>query len=100
MNTIDFGLDDYPIFFDIAELFMANGVLYSSDQVEINGQMRKVLISGESVTLLEKYYDFFTLLSLQDAKLVNTNQYLIACSIISASRKHCGLNPIWTDELV
>lgn len=49
---------------------------------------------------MEKYIDFFSLLSLQDHKIVNTNQYLIACSIISAARKHCHLNPVWTGELV
>lgn len=49
---------------------------------------------------MEKYIDFFSLLSLQDHKIVNTNQYLIACSIISAARKHCHLVPNWTSELV
>ena len=55
---------------------------------------------GKTVTLMERYVDFFSLLSLQDHKLVNTNQYLIACSIASAARKLCQLTPVWTNELV
>jgi hypothetical protein len=47
--------------------------------------------SLKNVKLLEKYVDFFSLLSIQDPKLVNTNNYLIACSIVSASRKHCNI---------
>ena len=32
--------------------------------------------------------------------MVNTNAYLIACSIVSSARKLCQLNPVWTQELV
>lgn len=52
------------------------------------------------MTLLERYIDFFSLLALQDAKMVNTNSYLIACAIVSSARKLCQLQPIWTPELV
>lgn len=52
------------------------------------------------MTLLERYIDFFSLLALQDAKMVNTNAYLIACAIVSSARKLCQLQPIWTPELV
>jgi hypothetical protein len=93
-------MDTYPVFFDITEIFMAMGILYTTDNLEVNGQIRPIEPSQEAVSLLEKYFDYFLLLSLQDHKLVNTNQYLIACSIVSASRKHCGLNPVWTTELV
>jgi len=31
LNTIDFDLDNYPVFYDIVEMFMAQGILYSSD---------------------------------------------------------------------
>lgn len=61
------------MFFDIAEIFMAMGVLYSSDTLEINGQFKQIEPSQEAVSLLEKYFDYFQLLSLQDHKLVNTN---------------------------
>lgn len=100
LNIIGFDLDTYPVFFDIAEIFMAMGVLFTSDSLELNGQMKLLEPTKEATTLLEKYFDYFQLLSLQDHKLVNTNQYLIACSIASASRKHCGLSPVWTPELV
>ena len=49
--------------------------------------------------LIEKYVDYFVLLSLQDHKLVNTNQYLIACAIASASRKISNISPAWSGEL-
>ena len=49
---------------------------------------------------MEKYVDFFTLLSVQDVKLMNTNHYLIACSVVSASRKYCNIHPIWSQELI
>ena len=48
---------------------------------------------------MEKHVDFMTLLSLQDHKLVNTNQYLIACSIISAARTKLSIMPAWSGEL-
>jgi hypothetical protein len=100
LNLIGFGLDNYPIFFDIAEIFMAMGILYTTDFLDVNGELKQLEPSKEAVTLLEKYFDYFQLLSLQDHKLVNTNQYLISCSIVSACRKHCGLNPVWTPELI
>ena len=51
------------------------------------------------VKRIEKYVDFFVLLSLQDHKLVNTNQYLIACSIVCAARAKMGLDAGWCTEL-
>lgn len=89
-------MDTYPLFYDISEMFMAMGILFTTDTIELNGQMRPIEASKESVKLLEKYFDYFMLLGLQDHKLVNTNQYLIACSVASACRKFCGLNPLWT----
>ena len=32
LNEIGFDLDSYPTFFDIVEIFMAQGILYSKDQ--------------------------------------------------------------------
>ena len=32
LNEIGFDLDSYPTFFDIVEIFMAQGILYTSDQ--------------------------------------------------------------------
>lgn len=73
LNLIGFGLDNYPIFFDIAEIFMAMGILYTTDQLDVNGELKQLEPSKEAVSLLEKYFDYFQLLSLQDHKLVNTN---------------------------
>jgi hypothetical protein len=59
LNTIGFDLDTYPVFFDIAEMFMAMGVLFTSDQLEVNGQVKPLEPSKEATALLEKYYDYF-----------------------------------------
>ena len=79
---------------------MAQGVLFSSDQMIQGGQLESMIPDQKCVNLLEKYIDFFSLLSLQDHKIVNTNQYLVACSIVSACRKHCKINPVWSKELI
>ena len=73
---------------------MAQGVLYTSDTYN-GGQVQ----DEKFVHIMEKYIDFFVLLSLQDHKLANTNQYLIACSIVSAARGSCGIKPAWSVEL-
>lgn len=102
LNLVVFEFDTYPLFFDIVEMFMAQGVMFTSDHVVNQQDCTTLPIQADqkAVTLMEKYIDFFSLLSLQDHKIVNTNQYLIACSIISAARKHCNMMPVWTSELV
>ena len=97
---IKFELDTHPVFYDIIEIFMAQGILYTSDCIDRNGIQQPIEATKESITLVDKYIDYFMLLSLQDHKLINTNQYLIACSITSACRKHCSLNPLWSQELI
>lgn len=94
LNEIGFDLDSYPTFFDIVEIFMAQGILYTSDQY-CGGPVQ----DEQCTKLIEKYVDYFVLLSLQDHKLVNTNQYLIACAIVSASRKISNVTPAWSNEL-
>jgi len=94
LNEISFDLDSYPSFFDIVEIFMSQGILYSSDQ-----HCNEPIKDEQCTKLIEKYIDYFVLLSLQDHKLVNTNQYLIACAIVSASRKISNISPAWSIEL-
>ena len=94
LNEIGFDLDSYPTFFDIVEIFMAQGILYTKDQF-CGGPVK----DEQCTKLIEKYVDYFVLLSLQDHKLVNTNQYLIACAIVSASRKISNITPPWSPEL-
>ena len=88
---INFEMDTNPIFYDIIEMLMAQGVIFTNDQSIQNGKLDALEPNLKNVKLLEKYIDFFSLLSVQDHKLVNTNNYLIACSVISASRKHCNI---------
>lgn len=59
LNTIDFDLDSYPVFYDIAETFMAMGVLFTTDNLDVGGQVRNIEANQEQVKLLEKYFDYF-----------------------------------------
>ena len=91
LNEIGFDMDSHPTFFAIVEILMAQGILFNTDK-----HFQQPMQDEKCVNLLEKYVDFFVLLALQDHKLVNTNQYLISCSIISAARKQCNINPVWS----
>lgn len=56
-----FDLDTFPLFYDIVEILMAQGVIYTNDN-STNGQ--KISTDKNQVNLVEKYVDFFSLLSL------------------------------------
>lgn len=76
LNLVVFEFDTFPLFFDIVEMFMAQGVMFTSDMVvsqQDGGITVPIEANQKSVTLMEKYIDFFSLLSLQDHKIVNTN---------------------------
>ena len=75
MNLVIFEFDTYPLFYDIVELFMAQGVIFTNDMVlsHADNKTHPIVADQKSVTLMEKYIDFFSLLSLQDHKIVNTN---------------------------
>lgn len=64
LNTIQFELDTYPIFYDIAEILMAMGVTYTNDSLEVGMTTRMLEPSNETVKLLEKYFDYMMLLGL------------------------------------
>ena len=57
-------MDTFPVFYDIVEMFMAQGIIYSSDKMLQGGNMEGLLPDLKCVNLLEKYIDFFSLLSL------------------------------------
>jgi hypothetical protein len=59
LNEINFEMDNHPTFFTIVELMMAQGILFTSDQHFTNP-----LDDEKCVNLMEKYVDFFVLLSL------------------------------------
>jgi len=46
---IGFELDNHPVFMDIMEIFMAQGILYTSDFTELNGALKPIEASKESV---------------------------------------------------
>ena len=52
-------MDSYPTFFDIVEIFMAQGILFSSDKYQDSP-----ITEQRCVTLIEKYTEYFTLLGL------------------------------------
>ena len=56
---IGFDLDSYPVFYDITEIFMAMGIIYTSDSLEIKGQIRPICANKDTVSLMEKYFDYF-----------------------------------------
>ena len=89
LNLLKFDFDSVPLFYDVIEIFMAQGLLFTTDQQIYEGETRLLIPDTKTVTLLERYIDFFSLLALQDAKMVNTNAYLIACAIVSSARKLC-----------
>ena len=58
-----FEFDTYPLFFDIVEMFMAQGVMFTSDMVisqQEAGATVPIEANQKSVTLMEKYIDFFS----------------------------------------
>jgi len=100
LNAINFELDSYPVFYDIVEILLCQGLIFTSDYLQKKEKLDILPADRRSASMMEKYIDFFTLLSVQDIKLMNTNHYLIACSIVSASRKFCNVSPQWPQELV
>ena len=91
-------MDTYPIIYDVLEILIAQGAIFTSDTICINNLSHP----ADSSTLeeFEKYLDFFQLLSCQDFRLVNMNPYLICCSIISTSRMYTRIQNRWPQELV
>ena len=59
LNEIGFDMDSHPAFFDITEMFLAQGILFTSDQ-----HFCSPVQDERCVKLIEKYMEFFTLLSL------------------------------------
>ena len=47
----------------------------------------------------DRYVDLYTKKCLKDINFAYTNQYTVACAIISAARTKCKLDPVWPDEL-
>mgnify|MGYP001349724458 FL=1 len=56
-------MDTNPIFYDIIEILMAQGVIFTNDQSIQNGKLDALEPNIKNVKLLEKYTDFFSLLS-------------------------------------
>ena len=57
-------------------------------------------IQANTIILVDKYIEFFSLFILQDQTFINVNPYLQACSIITASRISASIAPIWPDEMI
>jgi hypothetical protein len=47
----------------------------------------------------DRYVDMYLKKCLKDIFFAYTNQYTVACAIISATRTKCRLEPIWPEEL-
>jgi hypothetical protein len=61
---ISFEMDSQPLFYDILEILMAQGIIFSSDQIVQMGNLVPLEAESKTVKLLEKYIDFFSLLSI------------------------------------
>lgn len=59
LNSVNFDMDSHPTCFDIIEIFMAQGVLYTTDM-----HFESPVQDERCVNLMEKYIEFFVLLSL------------------------------------
>eukprot|EP00347_Sterkiella_histriomuscorum_P024067 403332416 len=99
LKAINWDFENYPNFYSIIDLYRSQGVLFSQDRV-LNPHFQCYdLLSENTVLLVDKYVEFFSLLCLQDHTFLNINPYLICCAIIAASRKSAGILPIWPAEL-
>ena len=56
-------------------------------------------VTIETLASVEKYIDFFRLICLHDITFFNENQYTVACAILSISRMHSKVHPVWSPEL-
>ena len=64
LNLLMFEFDTFPLFYDIVEMFMAQGLLFTTDNQIYEGKERKLVPDNKTVTLMERYIDFFSLLAL------------------------------------
>jgi hypothetical protein len=99
LNIISWKYEQYPCFYSILEIFTSQGILFDKDTVYSNFAEIDVPVDKKSLSLVEKYVEFFALLALQDDKFINLNPYLVACAVISAARNQCDITPIWPAEL-
>ena len=100
LKTINWNYENYPTFYSVAEAFRSQGVIFDSDRVVNPHFQVQELPSYNTVLLVDKYIEFYSLLVLQDSSFVNLNPYLITCAILSASRRSASLLPLWPQELV
>jgi hypothetical protein len=89
----------------VLDTFLSVGILFGNDQVKVEGQIssgtpQKAIDIAQTLTLLDKYVEFLSLLCLQNAEFLNLNRYYLACAIISVSRQRCNIADPWRDELV
>lgn len=99
LNVISWKYEQYSCFYTILEIFTSQGILFDNDSVFSSFGEIYVPIDKKSLSLVEKYTEFFALLCLQDEKFINFNPYLVACAVISAARNQCGISPVWPTEL-
>ena len=59
LNTVGFELDTFPIFMDVTEILMAQGVLYTSDFILCGTNVKPVQANEDTISLVEKYVDLF-----------------------------------------
>jgi len=99
LKTINWDFENYPNFYSAIELFRSQGLLFSTDKVYNPHFQCYDTLTENTLLLVDKYIEFFSLLCLQDHTFVNQNPYLVSCAIIAASRQQAGVMPLWPSEL-
>lgn len=101
--TTSWGFEQYPDFYSILEIFRSQGVVYSSDRITHQvsaSQIGASSVNQNTIYLVDKYVEFFSLLCMQDQNFININPYLVCCAILSASRRKAEVIPEWPKELI
>jgi len=81
----------------LISIFKCCGYIFDSDKSQTT-----VLKASDRIGLLikaDRYVETYTKKCMKDITFAYTNQYTVACAIISAARTKCKLEPIWPEEL-
>jgi hypothetical protein len=67
-------------------------MLFSTDKMEGRS------LDEQDVRAVEKCCDLMTIVVLQatDSLFLTSNQYITACAVVAASRRHCKIAPVWS----
>ncbi|TNV84057.1 hypothetical protein FGO68_gene6144 [Halteria grandinella] len=106
LNTLDWNFESEPTFNSIIENFLAMGILLEQDRSISVVTSKLEPLNENTLILVEKYVNLYSVLALQESSLVGKNPYLLACGIIASARQAAGIlnfktpDRVWPPELV